>query len=592
MRGELTMRNLKRFFLFCLLGILLLLIASCNCGNDGPIETEVAETEAVETEIVETKIVETEIVETETVETEVTPTGELPTPFEGTRVCDPLTRAQSNPSVYSNWENLFLIPNQLIFIGDEDYFDSVVGQFESAGISLEGLDQIDFVNTDDYISPLSSSLFRLENGIDLNDDQIRTDIQSVINQIYAETISDGLPVFIDFNYIIGRPVTADPDGDSGGANPDPDGGPGSPATINFYYDQWAFDQINLHGGNANQYGDSVVDVAIFDTSPYRASNEELSLFGISPNMAYNIHWAEPDLELCISDPLSIENLPYDDRFVDISDHGLFVAGLVHGVAPQSNIELVRVLDNYGHGDTYSLIKVLMLYANRAISSNGGAKFPLNDTVINLSLGIDVEDKYLLQVDGELEGYLQEILEGTYGISPDQSLRVIPLQLPFHLLHEMGAVIVAASGNDSLRGFHESMQIPAEYVDVIGVAASNIGGKIACFSNMGQVMAPGGDSPNPSCKAAVMDLCDPSSGHCEFALVSLSHKYPSGYAFWKGTSFATPLVSGMAALMMDRCNGISLEDIAATIPFDPWDTFGITDPPIIDISGTLAGITCP
>jgi len=587
MRGEFTMRNLKRFFLFCLLGILLLLIAFCNNGNNGPIETEAVETEAVETEAVET-----EVVETEAVETEVSPTGELPTPIEGTRVCDPLTRAQTNPFVYSNWENLFLIPDQLIFIGDEDYFDGVVGQFKAAGIFLEGLDQIDFVNTDDYTTPLSSRLYRLENGIDLNDDQTRTDIQLVINQIYTEIISDGLSVFIDFNYIIGRPVTADPDGDSGGANPDPTGGPGSMATIEIFNNQWAFDQINLQGGNANQYGDSDIAVAIFDTSPYRANIEELTLFGIPENMAYNIYWAEPDLELCISDPLSIENPQYVDGLVDISDHGLFVAGLVHGVAPQSNTELVRVLDDYGHGDTYSLIKVLMLYANRAISSNGRANFPLNNTVINLSLGIDVERKYLLRVDDELEGYLQGILEETYGISPDQSLRVIPLQLPFHLLHEMGAVIVAASGNDSLRGFHESMQIPAEYVDVIGVAASNIGGEIACFSNKGQVMAPGGDSPNPPCKAPVMDLCDTSSRHCEYALVSLSHKYPSGYAFWKGTSFATPLVSGMAALMMDSCNGISLEDIATKIPFDPWDTIGIPDPPIIDVSGTLAGITCP
>ncbi|MBZ0268788.1 S8 family serine peptidase, partial [bacterium] len=95
-----------------------------------------------------------------------------------------------------------------------------------------------------------------------------------------------------------------------------------------------------------------------------------------------------------------------------------------------------------------------------------------------------------------------------------------------ILHAIGkdAIVVAASGNDSTL----TLPYPANYPEVITVGATNAAGGVPTFSNSGanlDVVAPG------------VDIWTLKGG--------------GGHSKWSGTSFAAPLVSGVAALLRAR-----------------------------------------
>jgi subtilisin family serine protease len=119
--------------------------------------------------------------------------------------------------------------------------------------------------------------------------------------------------------------------------------------------------------------------------------------------------------------------------------------------------------------------------------------------------------------------------------------------------DRGAVIVAAVGNDGClkEGGANETQYPAAYPHVIGVAASNKSGGIACYSNQG----PEVDLAAPGTAVAVATARGSRPD---------TYESPTGYGSATGTSFAAPIVSGAAALITAMHRTWNADDVRAAL----------------------------
>jgi hypothetical protein len=370
--------------------------------------------------------------------------------------------------------------------------------------------------------------------------------------------------------------TSDPcalPGDPGGSGGHPFGGPGTfdPKVYDIHKSkeafktQWAFgpDGINLSSISSTGLTGDDVRVGVFDTSPYRISFPFVKRVGEAfPSPLWFPNWDAGGTTM-------------------VSNHGLFVAELIHGIAPQSSIQLVRVLNEDGCGELWVLNKGLEAYKSRMSAWTE----KLDKTVINMSLGIrlltpEEDDDTGSEQDspGSAEndsGPEEEPADTTAEAMGDENEDLETLKTLIDDAHDMGAIIIASAGNDS-PGQDESggtidpmpMLVPASYPNVLGVAAIDNLKNRSCYSNSGDIAAPGGGGgqslldPTDSCvsRADTWDQPDGPNGGapctdpetCAYIVISLGvTSYGEQYIGWSGTSFAAPLVSGMAALAYEQ-----------------------------------------
>jgi subtilisin family serine protease len=261
-----------------------------------------------------------------------------------------------------------------------------------------------------------------------------------------------------------------------------------------------------------------VNVVIFDSIPFEKGTGE---YPIENNL-----WSSPfTISVVKNDQIVLDaspTLPMSKKDPDIplglNNHGLFIAGLVNNVAPDANIELRQVYDYTLKDNLDTLIKQLYDYK---LDQNEN----LRKTIVNLSLGVINPDK--------------NAVDSLYKVLKDYD--------------ELGAVIVAAAGNidtnkDDNQPIDYTTQIPANYSFVISVASSNGDDQPSCFTKNGNLAAPGGDLIECNVNELEKVQCNDQSP----CLVSTVHKEYSdaGFAYWRGTSFATPLVTGLIALIID------------------------------------------
>ena len=399
-------------------------------------------------------------------------------------------------------------------------------------------------------------------------------IPQIAEAIYQFRFDDE-PINVDSNpnYKIGRPVV-ELEGDPGSSEgfPVSDAGPGS--SFREHLNQWAlhgrtpnngfgidlFTTQFLEGENPNPFEHRSTEVtgkgsfvAVFDTSPY----DDYKVLPEMPPSQANPSALDEFIE--VVEHNEVRGVP------DARDHGLFVASLVHVVAPNSTIHLYRVLNDSNRGDSFMLIQKLgeVINERMRIGQQNGLEKKLCGTVINLSLGV-----HALNRDGEPNLYLPCL---------------------YYLLRcadKHGAIIVAAAGNDSAQQpIQKPPQAPASFDFVIGVGSSNYQGGYSCFSNKGDVLAPGGDN-EPSCDLTpYADLDDATKRRTSVIGYSKETSPETNYAYWKGTSFSTPLVSGLAALLLEKtdCNPDRVKEIITTAVASPQAVPGIqSEMPIINV----------
>jgi serine protease len=192
----------------------------------------------------------------------------------------------------------------------------------------------------------------------------------------------------------------------------------------------------------------------------------------------------------------------DDDPTDLQGHGTHVAGTiaqstnnrlgVAGVAYKAKIMPIRVLDANGTGTVADIAEGI-----RFAADNGA-------TAINLSLG------------GRAGAQL--------------------MQEAMQYAHQKGVTVVAAAGNDG----SSQVGYPARYPEVIGVSALGPTNEKAPYSNYGtgvDISAPGGAK---------------TTDHPEWGILqqTINRRNPNlaEFAYFQGTSMATPHVTAVAALI--------------------------------------------
>ncbi|MDY6877280.1 MAG: S8 family serine peptidase [Chloroflexota bacterium] len=448
---------------------------------------------------------------------------------------------------------------ELIRKCDLNYLDGASGRMDETQQRLPFLDGAR--------GKLTMRLYRIGSGGSV------TEVVQAINSAGRSS-----QVYADPNLLTGHSVCGNPEHTGGGS---PFGGipdllpVGEEAAVKLFWDQWAFQQVGvgwwfkreLAGAAAAHHGEGVL-VGVFDTSPFPDPWNGVANGEGAPVIDTRevVKWVNPTMDvepltLKVSYPKMINTIAANDSVTvtnemtpvgDVRDHGLFVAGLVHAVAPASDLRLIRVLNEIGCGDLFTLNEALMRFIGEVERERG----TLNGVVINLSLG--VRDNLTSGI------HAQEDLTLARCGSGDRGDEIVSLCITLFDARDKGAVIVAAAGNESNGdGDPPSAQIPAAYGFVFGVEASNQNGERACFSNEGDVRAPGGEGgpvKDVLCASVVGECFDESNlnqaGDCAEGVIGPVLFPPEGsaywsthYGYWSGTSFATPLVSGLAALIL-------------------------------------------
>lgn len=267
----------------------------------------------------------------------------------------------------------------------------------------------------------------------------------------------------------------------------------------------------------------------------------------------------------------------------MADHGLTIAGIVRDLAPEAHIECIRVLNDYGVGDMNTLSQALQYIQGRLDHRFGPGDLDGKPVVINLSLVVvpPMADWGRFGWDTHPEE-LERILKGLASFMQSMA--------------QDDVIFVASAGNDS--DPRDYMMNPSEVrfgprypaaflyekpgvSTMIPVGAVNQQGKATTYSNHpgpDGFGAYGGELPRPepwipSAMGHEKAHIDPNAPMDAICGVFSDQYYPAlskndrtevlapdtGYpvyaapagawAYWVGTSFAVPIISALAARVL-------------------------------------------
>jgi subtilisin family serine protease len=370
--------------------------------------------------------------------------------------------------------------------------------------------------------------------------RLRDGVQAVLADVHRMRITD--PSFAKMHVRSLRPSAVRPRSFTPGAGTDP-------RTAQFFGAQWNMTVIQADTAWQITSQGAGVKVFILDTG---VDTAHIDLVGrVNTALSTSFALAPDDSTL----------LPFSH---DVVSHGTFVSSLIAtnslgiaAVAPQAQLVMVRVLDDNGQGSFFANLEGI-LYA----TDN-------NADVINMSLG----------------GYFSRT-------SPDDMSFVDVLQRVVDYAFQRGIVLVAAAGNDSVNfntatsasgSYADSLNAPAGLHHVLSVGATGPIAQanfddIASYSNLGNdgvaVFAPGGnvDDSLPS---------DTADGQADLVIGACSSASPpqlcpgveNAYLVGAGTSFASPMAAGEAAVVKGQSNTVTGQALETCIATSATDVTG-------------------
>ena len=288
---------------------------------------------------------------------------------------------------------------------------------------------------------------------------------------------------------------------------------------------------------------------------------------------------------------------------NVVDHGMFVSGIIRDVAPGAKIECIRVLNDYGVGTVAVLTQALEDIHNRMLpidpTTNKEGDLHNKPVVINLSLVA------VLHQEEMVSWWSGGSLDSSVLKTSDTEPLTLHLHSVLHSLAALGAVIVGAAGNDSdmrqcIPEHHPQMMIvstqrmrprfPAAFPEVLAVGAVDSSEHAAAYSNFpvapgsaqnNGIATYGGGIPVPIFPQSMLDNPPPADGspfdastmtdvdrrkmdalvgvftsptYPALSADDVPHEYKApndnAWAYWSGTSFATPIISGVAARVLE------------------------------------------
>ena len=235
----------------------------------------------------------------------------------------------------------------------------------------------------------------------------------------------------------------------------------------------------------------------------------------------------PDVAGRVKTQVSFVTSTYPNAAGDGRGHGTFVAGIAAGsakgyagVAPNADIVSLDVMDDRGAGKTSDVIAAAeWIYQNKAAYNIRVANFSLHSGAVN-HFWLD------------------------------------PLNVAVEKLWHSGVVVVAAAGNYGTANAASGVRYaPGSDPFVITVGASDIGGTARPRDDDRAPWSAYGRTPDgfwkPEICAPGRYMVGPVPTGSTLAMEKADKMVASGYAELSGTSFAAPVISGVAAQILGR-----------------------------------------
>ncbi|MBN1699258.1 MAG: S8/S53 family peptidase [Spirochaetales bacterium] len=298
-----------------------------------------------------------------------------------------------------------------------------------------------------------------------------------------------------------------------------------------------------------------VDVYILDTVPssrqlnkaygrYESTNPVFTNMMDAMGTKHSIRYynnGDPDFG-------SYRNEKYGNK--NLSDHGIFIAGLVGLLSSGANLHIIEVMNGYGTGTLDSLI-----WGLSEVAGNRKGDKPF---IVNTSLTTKVRFP-----GGKSEKYEpgDDRVVDMIRACPDPELYLVLLSRFVALIGRVNGVIISAAGNDSEGWCHYEAGYPARFPGVMSVGSATGSGIISDFSN----------DPGPDGFLAFGGEVDVSTGKTKDGPLGIYITNPytgssvsndSGWALWAGSSFATGIVSGVMASLLS--GGMTISDARNTV----------------------------
>lgn len=321
-----------------------------------------------------------------------------------------------------------------------------------------------------------------------------------------------------------------------------------------------------------------VDVAILDTAPcphdlVLAPKEwpENPLISGLLGPAGKLHLYPATYE----ELLRMGNTSLNRHDYKMTDHGLFASGIIHSLVPDASIHLIEVLNPFGIGDLASLAGGMQKVINEIYSPDAKRHLVVNCSWM-LELPLSAKHTSAMDDNDPEYDFEQAVLDFVIA-ERDQAYA---LKAICDRLYLLGAQVVAAAGNDwnkkEIQGAQPDDQrvnapearYPAAFVSALGVGALPKDSKLPSgkyrasnYSNLGD--KPAGDG--------IMTLGGEEGKEIGVLGLYLGEKFPkrapiltkphaldmnerkadekNHWAWWAGTSFATPILTGTIAAVL-------------------------------------------